>query len=475
MKQFYRTAQAILFASLLMIAFQVVGMLAGSWAMQVPESLSAAELTKQESLFLRDDGTPLIRDDILQNGRSMGATYRTIEGQPFEADRNFMGLSSAYLFGPPKRDPNSKRRFEPPSWSERIFSFGALPVRNGSSLESWYFVNDGTEKGLGYFVGYDRDTKALIGYLGVGGLTAEPPTEAERIAGHHLGIHLQRARNHMYAQAGVRVMLSSGGRVVDFDLTNRRADTIWQGGEVADVEYLPRLSMGKTAPSAPTQLLSGQRLIVRTERRLHILNDKREEDYSVEIPAELVTSAISIAEMPDGILLYGPTDDRGEWMVARIEKSGKSKIVLVQLAKEPNRVEPWLVIGAMMPNPVALLLGLWREMFIRGWQSDWEETFREHWPHFWPTFLAVVILSCGLALWVRRRQRSFGLDSANVWAAFVVLFGPAAVLAYLVHRNWPIREACPACGVLAPRDRDTCFRCEAEFPPPPRLSTEIRG
>jgi hypothetical protein len=42
--------------------------------------------------------------------------------------------------------------------------------------------------------------------------------------------------------------------------------------------------------------------------------------------------------------------------------------------------------------------------------------------------------------------------------------GVPGYLAYRVHRDWPARIACPACGKPAPRDRENCLAFGKPFP-----------
>jgi hypothetical protein len=60
-----------------------------------------------------------------------------------------------------------------------------------------------------------------------------------------------------------------------------------------------------------------------------------------------------------------------------------------------------------------------------------------------------------------------------VWIAFVFLGGVPGFLAYLFHRRWTVRLACPQCGEEAPRDRESCFACDTDFPEPEPKGIEV--
>jgi hypothetical protein len=72
-----------------------------------------------------------------------------------------------------------------------------------------------------------------------------------------------------------------------------------------------------------------------------------------------------------------------------------------------------------------------------------------------------------------RRQKRFGLPIQPAWVAFVLLLGLPGLAGYYWHRRWPVRLPCPTCGTAAPRDREACIECAAEFPPPPKNGLEV--
>ena len=91
----------------------------------------------------------------------------------------------------------------------------------------------------------------------------------------------------------------------------------------------------------------------------------------------------------------------------------------------------------------------------------------------WPPLLALNLLGIALAWWCYRRQLRFGQPRVWPWTLFVLFFGVRALLAYLFHRGWPVREVCPSCRQPAPRDREVCFSCDEPFPEPAPKGTEV--
>jgi hypothetical protein len=91
----------------------------------------------------------------------------------------------------------------------------------------------------------------------------------------------------------------------------------------------------------------------------------------------------------------------------------------------------------------------------------------------WPGLLAVCLVGVAGAWTCYRRQRQYAASGTWLWVAFVFLGGIPGLLAYLVHRAWPARLPCDACGAAAPRDRPSCAFCRADFPLPKRRGTEV--
>jgi hypothetical protein len=91
----------------------------------------------------------------------------------------------------------------------------------------------------------------------------------------------------------------------------------------------------------------------------------------------------------------------------------------------------------------------------------------------WPGLLVVLVVSAIGAVAAYRRQKRFGLPNAAGWAVFAFLFGVPGWLAYRFHRPWPVLEDCPACDEPAPRDRELCTECGAQFPAPEPKGIEV--
>jgi hypothetical protein len=90
-------------------------------------------------------------------------------------------------------------------------------------------------------------------------------------------------------------------------------------------------------------------------------------------------------------------------------------------------------------------------------------------------FLATLLsgLACAALTLALARRYAFGRGATVVWTASNFLLGPAGVLTMLAVREWPAREACPACGRRRVVDRERCPACAAPPALPAADGTEI--
>jgi hypothetical protein len=55
----------------------------------------------------------------------------------------------------------------------------------------------------------------------------------------------------------------------------------------------------------------------------------------------------------------------------------------------------------------------------------------------------------------------------------VLLLGLPGFFGYWLEHRRPKLESCDACDEIVPRDREACAACDAQFPTPPLMGTEI--
>ncbi len=82
-----------------------------------------------------------------------------------------------------------------------------------------------------------------------------------------------------------------------------------------------------------------------------------------------------------------------------------------------------------------------------------------------------VALAVLAAVWARRV--GFTVRQAWPWVVLVLLFGPAALLAFRLAGGWPQRVRCPFCGRPRILTDDKCAHCQHVWETPPPSGTEI--
>ncbi len=85
--------------------------------------------------------------------------------------------------------------------------------------------------------------------------------------------------------------------------------------------------------------------------------------------------------------------------------------------------------------------------------------------------LLALVLAAVAFVWARRV--GFTARRAWGWAALVLAFGPAGLLAFRLASGWPQRVRCPFCGHSRSLSQDTCPHCQRAWETPPPSGTEI--
>jgi hypothetical protein len=225
-----------------------------------------------------------------------------------------------------------------------------------------------------------------------------------------------------------------------------------------------------------------QRILVRTSKHVLVLDLEGKLLRSAEIPPALVDRYLSVyLPVGDDVIFqvgdFFPKSMKTEitWINTKTADS-RSEIVALPKATLSVRKLSWLT-SAIVPSPA--LLAVFNYWLFPALQHplmrpvDHAAYRAEIWAATWPGLLAVCFLSALAAAYVFRRQKRYGPRGAIGWAIFVLIAGPAGMLGYLWHRRWPVIERCPACGASAPRDREACRACRAEFPAPKQLGFEV--
>ena len=465
-----RAIPSVLLALVLAIAAQTLWGLAAVWAEEIRRSFATGE-SKYESLQLLEDGTPVVTTLTHQAGIA-NYSVRTLDGRILSDSERATVSGAGNPLSPGPAEARTVPRLD---WHNRVHGF--FLQQGGSLGESWYAVS--APDGSTHFVGYDLQSKRIVGYLGRSGFGDTPPPREDQFPltpgfvsfssqfypGSYENLEPWRSSHLVHP-----LFLPLANEVVAVDLAKRKVATVWRGKGLVDATAL------FDDPDASKRKLEA---VIRTRTRLYVLGADNEEKYAIEIPEILRDKGFYVSEFKEnGLTAITREPYASVAYLARLTTDGPSEMLAVPLdSSKPDDRPAWPGVAMAVPQPAGVVAGLLIESHERaesGKAPSWNEAIGEEWPRFWPTLLVVAVASAVLAAAAVRRQRRFGLGYGYLLAAFVFVCGVPGWLAYRWHRAWPPLEACPHCGAMAPRDREACFRCGTPFPPPKRESFEIR-
>jgi hypothetical protein len=437
-----------------------------------------------ESLVVREDGTPLIEHNSYRRGYEK-KTFRTLRGAEVTIPDNEPWCKGAGL-GRPHEWPF----MFPLNADSRVVRF--FDYRSDPTV--WYFIHDGVRDGHGYFVGYDSKSKNCVGYFGREGFRPDPPPKEAffpmdglRMANQAAGFFPlgQEANSYYYVpESDARDMpdwklhMISADRLLEIDLRNRSVTTMMQSADLISLDMIyPAWS--------PKANLRHRFLVVRTSDRLLLFNAAGKQERSYVIPAELRGGFIIFYDLGNKTALVTRTrtlrDHTKREDLCWIDPAGKvlrrHEFCPAQNSKPFNERRNAWKVAPICPAPIAMALvatvGGPLDHLDAGAEPNYRSALRRSLSAQWPILLAVSALSAVLAGFCYRRQKRFAQPWTGVWVVAVFLGGLPGFVGYRFHRHWPTLEKCPACGRSVPRDREACSACRAEFPLPELKGTEV--
>jgi hypothetical protein len=225
-----------------------------------------------------------------------------------------------------------------------------------------------------------------------------------------------------------------------------------------------------------------RKLLLRTEDTVTLVDPQTAEDVTYSIPPSARRATLAGFHLPDGNLLLVTMNAGDDPPTSEVMWLNPQSVV----RREEVRLTQWGTVGSLatigwISAAVAPLPAGQAPMFFLLPFSLLEQGRAEsYWGavagmlgYTWPGLLVVAMIGAAAAASAFRRQQRFGLPHAMGWAVFAFFFGAPGWIAYRFHRTWPVLEECPACGQLAPHDRDRCAECLAPFPPPARKGIEV--
>lgn len=485
--------QSLVLATVLAAGFAAVWGVVALWALEVGTHVVGG-ITSDEiviplraALLFLSDGTPVVSYQAAGRNRQL----RDLQGNPVaepDSEHPFLHLASL----PAKFTAGDGS--EELSWDQRIHSFADGQMPTGY----WYFICDGRRDGAGYFVGYDSESHACLGYLGRAGSREGPlPVEelipfsgaVPRFSGrllctqednippteHPWNRRAGRAAHGSPSTWDVYV-LGRDGKLYHADLQKRTIQVAFDSS--------PVLSAALTAGVPDAVHGTPHQPTVRTEDAVLVLDERGGVRKQYPIPECLRGRDIHFGETHTGeTVMYSnsPEDilaSEVEYRICRVDAAGhcrQTTTVLPFVGMEWS--VPWA--GVVVPSPLGLAgtVAAVRPSMLRdeGLATTDSEALGRALTEFWPALAVAQLLALGFAVLCYRRQLRYGVSRGEriVWPLFVLLLGLPGWIGYRFGRRWPVLEKCPTCGDAAPRDRGECVRCTAEFPLPALKGTEV--
>lgn len=441
-----------------------------------------------EQLIVQIDGTPAIVTRSMNYYQQ--STARSLKGQSLASKRELNGGTLAGTVQLTDYAVSS-------DWTFRLSSF-----QDGQSPEGrWYFVHDGRVDGCAWFEGFDLLTKRRIGFIGRRGFTTQRPDANDwfpfdarlrsaigygRLTAFAVNIGLSGPAPTEERDGRISLWmcyLVSDGRLWEVNLRQRSVRELLADARLISAAVAEQAVPANVQPQSEPE----QRLVARSADRLWVVHPDTGATRQFPLSAELRDDSLEVYVVEDGLLLRvsdrwsqvsrGP--QRFVWLDAEGKILRESEPLRPQRFGETTG-ESWRdAVAGVSVVPVPVLLGV--GVFIispmaelsAGRATSYTQAVGEFLAVAWWLIPLVIVLAAIAAGWCYRRHRRYGQSAAAAWLVFVFLLGLPGLLAYLVHRHWPVLEACPACRQAVPRDRDACLACGQTVPPPPVVGTEV--
>jgi hypothetical protein len=359
-------------------------------------------------------------------------------------------------------------RWEPYSRSDRFF----LRLNVGGQVNWYYVFAEGRVRG------YALDTRRCIGSLGPDGFVPAGQRTTARFA--------EPLPPYSWTYAGV---LADANAVYRLDFFTQEVERLFTPGDNGRILGAAVVLNGSATENRRIAIA----MVTRDHLEVHALNGallfSLAQPFSLEKCGEINVGA------PDEdhyLLWYRPS-----WTAQALARWTLLGHVL-EISADGRELKRTELPPLNVANPEAWYKGLWAALvplaaaFVEvAWAGlltalgDIQGAviladLRRELTTSTPAFLAAsfsalatsIVLCTALARLIARRY-AFPRQSRNWWALLTVLGGPAGLLLLLALREWPAREACPACGQKRVVDRDHCEHCGAAFPVPSMDGTEI--
>jgi hypothetical protein len=458
----------------------------GLWTMWILGWMLAASATSGyfrgvsfKQLNFTVEGEALLRTYPAGNRDQLDPIYHTLDGKRV-VDYESLHLNDSYVRN--ISPPELKKMPALNSWAMRMVGF----VGAGPSRTFWYLIHDAQSDGSAYFVGYDYQTRQLVGYFARDGFrTAIPPADERfKISFARFqqgGWEPYSGRRLMQPNAAGskrhNLFLLSGGELFKINLSLHTIEPVAMPDKVVSLGVYTQLA----AREDDGPVVEEVRIVVRLANELRFLSEKGEPLGGIPITPKFRDQNIFLRGTTSGefvLEVHSAKVSDGSLTLAWLSADGKELKQRVVQIRDPSTSSPfeaWLLNG-LIPVPLALgvISVIAAVIQVRNGQvPDFAMAYAELIARFWLPCTLVLVVSLILAIWVYRRHGRYKSRDAATWAVLVLLLGPLGLVGYLLHRQWPARTTCEHCGKLMPRNRSTCMACVAEFLPPAMKGVEV--
>lgn len=468
--------RSMLLAAVVAFGITTVWFIAAVWVFSIVEQSRVAR-GDYEQLYVRVDGEPVIVKQAL-NGT--GRQVLSLDREPTAGDA-YQILYPMHV-PPPGAGPSliSSR-----DWTNRLASISD----GGSPAIYWYLLHDGRPNGLAYGIGYNSVTKRNVGYFSCDGFSERlPPRETWFQVKGDTGLAYatpDRTYYEPYAYSQPSLFVLANNKLWQIDTRKKAVKPLANCPDAEGIGWAWQTSDSLPDPvaHATQQAANAPRsLFVRTTDEALLVDPVVGDVKRYRLPEKLRSATLAAFQLADErLLLVGSPHQAADGpFVAWIDPSGKGGEEKHVAIDSPNYQtdEPTIAAVTAIAAPAVVWQGLIIVFLVlnkltNGDADSVPSAIGQVVAIVWPAIALVLIISVAGAVAAYRRQRRFGLPGAIGWAIFVFVFGVAGWIAYRLHRAWPPLEDCPACDQPAPRDREQCTECGAEFPLPELKGTEV--
>ncbi len=447
------------------------------------------------------DGTPVIRViNAFRSGHISSSEYTDLDGQVL---KDVTSASIAPEVNLQCVDYHRKVKNRTLKWVDRVlvFSDGMEPAT------FWYFIHEANSDGMGYFVGYDTETKSRIGYIGKSGFSEMPIPSRDcfpvRGEARSLKEHLVKKFQNNYSKAKYpqsffpeeepTMFLLGNDWTYRIDLKELTVTPVYEtaGKEVYSCDFITERN--------PNDSVTFYNAVMRMDDQLVFLEKDGNPYRKVTIPGKyrkamsvwfyvLADGSIS-AVSSEGHVESGFHRDVSQF--SHFDENGNvlssQKVEFPPQVYSPNPFPLYSSSSAalFLANPMLLdgmlVIGALSELILHG------KTFKEvliglykqiSGEDSWRLFAIMAFVHLYTLLWAFlawKRETRYGTSPGQrwMWTVFVYLLGLPALIGYLAHRKWPKLEECPGCKASTPVDREGCLTCGTPWAVPERTGIEV--